>query len=337
MAGGGFADSYNEIRGGKFIPGESFDGHGGEMSASVYHLFNPADLIPLNLVVRGTAHYSVFDRDDETASNFQLPPTTANSASAPACVGAASSRRCFRRWRWNCPCGMKANSAPTPAPTVIDGDRELQPTSHLFWAEAALSYTLPKSQQNFYVRITAGTSVDADRFSAYRLGGFLPLIAEFPLSLPGYFYQEISARQFVLLNANYLLPLDPNKRWNLALNVVQRVRGLSARRGQPGNWLNGVGGGILYRSPSDRFKIMLDLRLRRGRHPLRRTRRGQHRRAHAIGLGTRPQREFNSGATQPLARLAMAVRRLKTACIGAVCLLHCWTGAHMVELADTLL
>ena len=28
--------------------------------------------------------------------------------------------------------------------------------------------------------------------------------------------------------------------------------------GQPGNWLNGVGGGILYRSPSNRFKIMLD-------------------------------------------------------------------------------
>ena len=29
LAGGGFADSYDEIRGGKFIQGESFDGHGG--------------------------------------------------------------------------------------------------------------------------------------------------------------------------------------------------------------------------------------------------------------------------------------------------------------------
>ncbi len=56
-----------------------------------------------------------------------------------------------------------------------NGDDELNQQSHLFWAEAALSYTLPKSQQNFYVRLTAGTSVDADRFSAYRLGGFLPL------------------------------------------------------------------------------------------------------------------------------------------------------------------
>ena len=69
MAGGGFADSYNEIRGGKWIEGESFDGHGAEMSASVYHLFNPGQLIPLNLVVRGAAHYSVYARD-ETGGQF---------------------------------------------------------------------------------------------------------------------------------------------------------------------------------------------------------------------------------------------------------------------------
>src|SRR5579863_468854 len=41
VAGGGFADSYNEIRGGQWMQGESFDGFGGELSASVYHLFNP--------------------------------------------------------------------------------------------------------------------------------------------------------------------------------------------------------------------------------------------------------------------------------------------------------
>ena len=50
LAGGGFADGYNEIRGGTYHPSESFDGNGGEISASVYHLFNPGDEIPLNLV-----------------------------------------------------------------------------------------------------------------------------------------------------------------------------------------------------------------------------------------------------------------------------------------------
>ena len=47
LAGGDFADSYNEISGGTFLPNESFIGHGGEISARVYHLFNPADQIPL--------------------------------------------------------------------------------------------------------------------------------------------------------------------------------------------------------------------------------------------------------------------------------------------------
>src|SRR5450432_2970365 len=45
LAGGGFGDSYNEVRGGEFLPSESFTGHGGEISASIYHLFNPGDEI----------------------------------------------------------------------------------------------------------------------------------------------------------------------------------------------------------------------------------------------------------------------------------------------------
>ena len=44
LAGGGFADSYNEIRGGKWIERESFDGYGAELSANIYHLFNPGQL-----------------------------------------------------------------------------------------------------------------------------------------------------------------------------------------------------------------------------------------------------------------------------------------------------
>jgi hypothetical protein len=175
-----------------------------------------------------------------------------------------------------------------------------------------LSYTLPKSQQNFYVRLTAGTSVDADRFSAYRLGGYLPLVAEFPLSLPGYYFQEISARQFVLFNANYLLPLDRSQRWNLDANVASAVVDYLPGEGQPGNWLTGVGGGILYRAPSDRFKIMLDYALRRGCHPVARTRREQHRPADAMGFGKADAwRRVPPRASRSLARLAMVFGRLK--------------------------
>ena len=53
LAGGGFADSYSEFQQGEFLPAESFRGHSAEGSLSLYHLFNPAQEIPLNLVVRG--------------------------------------------------------------------------------------------------------------------------------------------------------------------------------------------------------------------------------------------------------------------------------------------
>src|SRR5438876_9851119 len=74
LAGGGFADNYAEIRQGKFLQSESFTGHSGELSLSVYHLFNPGQRIPLNGMLRGTAHYSTYSRDDETAPGFDLPP-----------------------------------------------------------------------------------------------------------------------------------------------------------------------------------------------------------------------------------------------------------------------
>ncbi len=152
---------------------------------------------------------------------------------------------------------MKGHFRTASGAYGFGGDRVVESQSHLFWAEAALSYTLPKSQQNFYGRLTAGTSVDADRFSAYRLGGYLPLVSEFPLSLPGYYFQEISARQFVLLTASYLLPLDEKKQWNINVNAGSAFVDYLPGTAQPGNWLNGVGGGVMYRSPSGGTKIMV--------------------------------------------------------------------------------
>jgi hypothetical protein len=258
LAGGGFSDDYNEIHDGKFLPDESFEGDGAEISASVYHLFNPGDEIPLNLVLRGTAHYSFFNRDDGTATAFQLPNDHGDFSVRTGLRWGGVEPTLFPPLAMELSIWYEGHLRSDPGAYGFDGDRELREQSHLFWAEAALAYTLPQSQQSFYVRLTAGTSMDADRFSAYRLGGFLPLIAEFPLSLPGYYYQEISARQFILLNANYLLPLDAEKRWNLDVNAASAFVDYLPGESQPGNWLNGVSGGILYHSRSDRWKIMLD-------------------------------------------------------------------------------
>jgi hypothetical protein len=127
--------------------------------------------------------------------------------------------------------------------------------AQLFWGEAYLAYTLPELKHTFSIGVTAGTSINADRLSAYRLGGLLPLASEFPLSLPGYYYQELSAEQFVLFGGNYILPLTKNQRWNLdftgASAYVDYLDGLE----QPGHWNSGVGGGVLYRSSS--LKLMV--------------------------------------------------------------------------------
>ena len=258
LAGGGFADSYDEVDGGRYLSGQSFQGDGGEVSASVYHLFNPADEIPLNLVLRGAAHYSVYSANDSTSPAFRVPR---NDTQFDVRTGL----------RWG---GMEPTLFPALAMEVslwyegefrsahgtygFNDDREVKPASHLFWAAAALSYTLPQSKQNFRVRLIGGTSIHADRLSAYRLGGFLPLIAEYPLSLPGYYYQEFSARQFVLLNTSYLLPIAPNQRWNLDFTAATAVMDYLPGTGQPGNSVSGIGGGILYRAPSDRFRCIVN-------------------------------------------------------------------------------
>ena len=257
LAGGGFADSYNEIHGGTYYPSQSFEGSGGEISASVYHLFNPADEIPLNLVVRGTAHYSMFERNDNTAAAFQLPADHGEFGVRTGLRWGGIEPTLFPALAMELSVWYEGQFRTAAGRYGFDGDRELESSSHLFWGAAALSYTLPASKQSFSARLVAGTSVKADRLSAYRLGGFLPLVTEYPLSLPGYYFQELSARQFVLLNASYLLPIAPNERWNLEFNAATAGIDYLSGTEQPGSWVSGVGAGIFYRSPSDKYKFIV--------------------------------------------------------------------------------
>jgi hypothetical protein len=254
VAGGGYADSYPEIRRGTYFPSESFDGYGAQTSLSLYHLFNPGQRIPLNGLLRGTAHFSTYERDEDTATGFQLPKDRDTF-----------SVRTGLRWGGREPTLMPPLAMELSAwyegqfrigsGTYGFDDRSVEPQSHLFWGEALIAYTLPELKHSFYLSLTAGTSVQADRFSAYRLGSLLPLVSEFPLPLPGYYYQEISAKDFAVLGGNYVVPLDPQQRWNLSgtasTAVVDYLPGLE----QPGHWHRGVGGGILYNGPS--WKILV--------------------------------------------------------------------------------
>jgi len=259
IAGGGFADNYDEVDDGVFIPAQSFLGHCFEGTLGLYHRLNPERRIPLNFVLRGQAHWSYYSRD-ETDPDFRLPNNR--------CTG---SIRVGLRWGGKEPLlfpdlamelsawyegGFRTDSGLYGYPTNgLPGDRQVNPSSHLFWGQALLAYTVPSTEQAFYVNVTAGTSVHADRFSAYRLGGMLPLVSEFPLWLPGYFYKEFSARQFLLAGANCMLPLDRKHRWNFNLTATTAVVDYLPGLEQPGHSLTGVGAGLLYRTPG--MKVMV--------------------------------------------------------------------------------
>lgn len=256
LAGGGFADTYSEVRGGSYLRTESFTGHGGEISTSLYHRFNPAQTIPLNGILRVTAHQSFFQRDNDTAPGFQLPENQT-----------IIHLRSGLRWG-----GLEPVLAPDLAMEVslwqetqlrlepgrygFAGDRILEGNSHLFWGRLLFIYTLPEWKHTLNFSVTAGCSVNADRFNAFRLGATLPLASEFPLNLPGYYYEELSTERFILFNTQYSLPLDSKRRWNLttygSTAVVRYLDGLQ----QPGNWHSGVGGGLMYRAPSGSWLIM---------------------------------------------------------------------------------
>jgi hypothetical protein len=255
VAGGGFADNYAEVRRGTYLPSESFSGYGGEMSLSLYHLFNRGAEIPLNGLLRGIAHYSTYSRDDKTADDFEMAKDHGTFSVRTGLRFGGREPTLYPSLAMELSIWYEGFFRTDDRSYGFNKDRKLEPMSHLFWGEALLAYTLPEWKHNFYVSLTAGTSLDADRFSTYRLGALLPLVAEYPLSLPGYYYQEISAQDFVLLGVNYIVPLDDKQKWNI--NGTLTTAGVNYLSGleQPGNWHSGVGLGILYKTQS--LKVML--------------------------------------------------------------------------------
>ncbi len=254
LAGGGFADSYTEIRKGKYYTHESFYGHGGQLSGSIYHLFNPGAQIPLNAVLRGFARFTTYADSSSTASDFEVPGDRGT-------FGVRTGLRWGGREPTLFPALAMELSAWYEGEYRTDNevygfeDRSVEAHAHRFWAQAVLVYTLPELKHSFELSLSAGSQINPDRFSAYRLGAFLPLISEFPLSVPGYYYQEVSARSFVLISGNYILPLERKLRWNLNFTAATALVDYAPGMSQPGITHSGFGAGVLYRTGS--FKTLV--------------------------------------------------------------------------------
>jgi len=257
LAGGGFADTYSELRRGNYLTAESFTGHALDLNSSIYHLFNPSQRMPLYSILRGSVHRSFFERDEDTDRDFEIPDDRTS-------VNVRAGLRLGGREPYLTPSLAGEVSVWYEGQARLEtdrygynNDRGVEPYSHLFWARALLAYTFEESKQYMEFSLMAGTSINADRFSAYRLGGSLPLIAEFPLTMPGYHRQELSADQYVQFSGTYVCPIDAAKRWAFtgygAVAVVDYLEGLS----QPGHFHAGIGGGVSYRSRSNAWQLGL--------------------------------------------------------------------------------
>jgi len=244
--GGAFGDNYYEVRQGHYLKGESFDGSGGGAALGLYQLLNPGMLIPLSAVVRGGARYSAFAHTDDTAPGFALPQDRITAFTRAGLrlggkepvlypeLGLELSAWYERQWRFGTdPYGFGNSLSVTPA---VD----------LYWVYAGLNYAWTNTGHRLSFATTAGAAPNADRFSAWRLGGVLPLVAEFPLVLPGYFYEEITAQRFVHLYASYQIPLDHQRHWNFRVEAATALLDYLPGYEQPDKWQTGVGCALAY-------------------------------------------------------------------------------------------
>lgn len=257
VAGGGFAQSYFEMRQGRYLREESFTGHGAEPSVSVYHLFNPTQMIPLHGLLRVNPRYTVYERNDETAPNFVIPPDHGSMHLRAGLRYGGEEPVMNPDVAMELSGWYEAQFREHAGPYGYNDDRAMNSVVHLFWARALFVYTLPESKQSFGLSVTVGGSLHNDRLSAYRLGGDLPLSAEFPLILPGYYFQEISAREFVNLTAQYSVPIDPSKQFRLtgigSLAEVDYLPTLSQKE----HLHSGAGLGLEYRSRSGVWSLLV--------------------------------------------------------------------------------
>ena len=257
VSGGGFADSYSEVRRGKLLREESFTGHGGEVSASLYHRFNPDSQIPLTAVLRSAYHYSTYARDSRTDSAFTIPEDRGDVHLRAGLRWGGREPVMFPEMAMELSVWYEAQVRGKPGTYGYQADRRVEHQSHMAWMRGLLAYTLPRHQHIISLSTTLGTTLHPDRFSAFRLGGALPLIAEFPLSIPGYYFQELSAKRFFLINASYGIPLDPGGHCQIqgfgATAVVSHFSNIE----QPGGWQSGLGSAFVLSPGKKAWQIAL--------------------------------------------------------------------------------
>ena len=212
FSGGGYAFGQTEVFRGDEKRGESFTGHGGGPSLTAYPRFGNLGPAPLTGVLRAGASYSDYRRDYATAPQFVLPQNEWTALFRAGLRWGGQEPGLDRAPAMEVSTWWESREREHSIPYGYNGDRVAQGQTNLYWSRILFAYTMKDG-----VRLGAGTSFGGgtgiDRFSAYRLGGMLTTNAEFPLILPGYFAQEIAARQYAHLWLRGGVPLDDRKKF----------------------------------------------------------------------------------------------------------------------------
>jgi len=156
---------------GKFITANHSAGHGGEGSVSIYHRVNPSQesVEPHSaasgalLGLRARGRYRPAFQVPDSRTTFAVRAGFRWGGREPLLVTKLAME--ISGWYEGAVRGVHGAYG-------FAGDRDVKGDSHLFWARALLNYTLPESGHQFSISATAGTSVNPDRFSAYRWGPF---------------------------------------------------------------------------------------------------------------------------------------------------------------------
>lgn len=277
FSGGGYAFSRKEVVRGDQRFGESFIGHGGGPSLSLYPKLGSIGPVPLSGVFRLSAIYTDYQNTAQTDSNFVIPPDEwTGSARAGLRLG-GQEPGLGRGPAMELSAWYEARVRDRPGTYGYNHDRVVNREINLYWLRFLI--VLPPVGD---LHASAGAGVGGGdrlrRLSAYRLGGMLTQSSEFPLNIPGYFTQEIAAREYGHVWARAGVPLDGRRRFYA--NILAAGAAVTPIRGtDPGGPLHaGVSLGLKFAPP----KGALHWELSYGFAPL--AVRGNHRGGQMVAL-----------------------------------------------------
>lgn len=257
LYGGMYGDNYYEVRQGHLFGGESFEGHGGGLALSIYQLVNPGMKIPLSVIARGGARYANYHEGDATLNSFELPDDRITSYFRGGLRLAGKEPVLYPDLGMELSVWYEHQFRSKHDEYGLADDRATRQESELYWLYAGINYTWTNIGHKISFATTIGGSSGTDRFSAWRLGGVLPLVSEYPLVLPGYYYQEITAKEFAHFYASYLIPLDRRHRFQFQLEAASACLSYLPGFEQDRRWQTGAGAGLTFTPDNDAFRIVL--------------------------------------------------------------------------------